>query len=69
MQKNERNYKTRRLAKKKLTKEKGGKKVYENTAERILKAQNGNEEEMTKLIEENNRTDLEHSKKIHRKRI
>jgi len=28
--------------------------VYENTTERILKAQNGNKEEMSKLIEENN---------------
>lgn len=43
--------------------------MYENTAERILKAQKGDEEEMTKLIEENNRTNLEYSKKIHRKRI
>ena len=43
--------------------------MYENTAKRILKAQNGDEEEMTKLIEENNRLNLEHSKKIHRKRI
>ena len=43
--------------------------MYENTAERILKAQNGDEEEMTKLIEENNRFNLEHSKKVYRKRI
>lgn len=43
--------------------------MYENTSERILKAQNGDEEEMTKLIEENNRFNLEHSKKIHRERI
>ena len=43
--------------------------MYENTAERILKAQNGDEQEMTKLIEENNRINLEHSKKIHGKRI
>ena len=57
------------MRKNKLTKEKGGKKVYENTSERILKAQNGDEEEMTKLIEENNRFNLEHSKKIHRERI
>lgn len=43
--------------------------MYENTAERILKAQNGDEEEMTKLIEENNRINLEHSKKVHWKRL
>ena len=30
----------------------------------ILEAQNGNEQEMTKLIEENNRTYMEHCKKI-----
>ena len=47
----------------------GGKQVYENTTERILKAQNGDEEEMTKLIEENNRINLEHSKKIYRQRL
>lgn len=39
--------------------------MYENTTERILKAQNGDEEEMTKLIEENNRINLEYSKKIY----
>ncbi len=36
--------------------------------ESILKAQQGNEEEMTKLIEENNRSYMECCKKILRKR-
>ncbi len=40
--------------------------MYENSAERIIEAQNGNKEQMTKLIEENNRINLEYSKKIHR---
>ncbi len=32
--------------------------------ESILKAQKGNQQEMTKLIEENNRTYMEHCKEI-----
>ena len=39
-------------------------KLYENDISRIINAQQGNQEEMTKLIEENNRTYMEHSKKI-----
>lgn len=38
--------------------------MYENNVKRIVDAQNGNKDEMAKLIEENNRTHLEHSKKI-----
>jgi len=38
--------------------------VYENSVKDILDAQNGNEEVMEKLIVENNRTYMEHSKKI-----
>jgi len=38
--------------------------VYENSVKDILDAQNGNEEVMEKLIIENNRTYMEHSKKI-----
>ena len=38
--------------------------MYDNNIEEIKKAQNGNEEAMTKLVENNKRTDLEYSKKI-----
>jgi hypothetical protein len=38
--------------------------MYENSVESIIKAQEGNQEEMTKLIENNNRTYMEYSKKI-----
>ena len=43
--------------------------MYENTTERILKAQKGDKDEMTKLIEENNRINLEYSKKIYGERL
>lgn len=38
--------------------------MFENGVESITKAQEGNENEMAKLIEENNRTNMEYSKKI-----
>ena len=38
--------------------------MFENDIKSIIKAQEGNEDEMTKLIEENNRTNMEYSKKI-----
>lgn len=38
--------------------------MFENDVKSIIKAQEGNEDEMTKLIEENNRTNMEYSKKI-----
>ena len=52
-----------------MQKKKGGNKVHENITNSILEAQNGDQDEMAKLIEENNRTNMEHSKKIYRKRI
>lgn len=38
--------------------------MYENNVEDIKKASLGDNEAMTKLIESNKRTNLEHSKKI-----
>lgn len=38
--------------------------LHDDTIESIKKAQEGNQQEMTKLIEENNRTNMEHSKEI-----
>ncbi len=38
--------------------------MYDNNIDSIIKAQEGNEEEMTRLIETNNRTYMEYSKKI-----
>ena len=35
-----------------------------NSIESILKAQNGNEQEMTRLLEDNKRSYMEYSKKI-----
>ncbi len=35
--------------------------MYENTTESIINAQNGNQDEMTKLIQENNRINMEYS--------
>ena len=43
--------------------------MFENNIQSIMKAQEGNEEEMTKLIEANNRINLEYSKKIYGKRL
>lgn len=40
--------------------------MYENSLETIKKAQNGDKEELWKLMHDNNRTYLEHSKKIQR---
>jgi len=39
--------------------------VYENSIKDIMDAQNGNEGVMGKLIEENNRTNMEYCKKIY----
>ena len=38
--------------------------MYENNIENIRKAQNGDNEAMTELLENNKRTNLEHCKKI-----
>lgn len=38
--------------------------MYENDIESIKKAQNGDKIELEKLIKYNNRTNMEHSKKI-----
>lgn len=38
--------------------------MYENSIESIKKAQEGDKDELEKLIQENNRTYLEYSKKI-----
>ena len=38
--------------------------MFENDIKRIMKAQSGDKEQMTKLIEENNRINMEYSKKI-----
>ncbi len=38
--------------------------MHDNNTQSIIKAQNGDQEEMTRLINENNRTYMEHSKKI-----
>ena len=38
--------------------------MYDNNIENILKAKNGDESAMTELVENNNRTYLEYSKKI-----
>lgn len=38
--------------------------MYENNTESIIKAQNGDQDEMTKLIQVNNRINMEYSKKI-----
>lgn len=38
--------------------------MYENSLDSIKKAQEGDKEELWKLMRENNRFDLEHSKKI-----
>ena len=43
--------------------------MYDNSLDSIKKAQNGDKEELWKLMRENNRINLEHSKKIFRKRI
>lgn len=40
--------------------------MYENNISSIKRAQDGNELEMEKLIQNNNRTYLEHSKKIYK---
>lgn len=42
--------------------------MFENDVKSIMKAQTGDKEEMTKLIEENNRINMEYSKKIYWKR-
>lgn len=41
----------------------------ESITQSIINAQNGDEQEMTKLINDNNRANLEYSKKIYRKRL
>ena len=38
--------------------------MYENDIDTIKKAQEGDKEELEKLIKENNRTNMEYSKKI-----
>ena len=38
--------------------------MYENSLESIRKAQDGDKEELGKLIDDNNRTYMEYSKKI-----
>ena len=38
--------------------------MYENCIESIKKAQDGDKQELGKLIDDNNRTNLEYSKKI-----
>ena len=38
--------------------------MYENTIESIKKAQEGDKEELDRLIRDNNRTNMEYSKKI-----
>ena len=38
--------------------------MYENTIESIKRAQEGDKEALEKLINDNNRTYLEHSKKV-----
>lgn len=38
--------------------------MYDNSIESIKKAQNGDKDELQKLINDNNRTYLEHSKKV-----
>lgn len=43
--------------------------MYENSTDSIIKAQNGDQDEMTNLIQVNNRTNMEYSKKIFRKGI
>lgn len=43
--------------------------MYENNTESIIKAQKGDQDEMTKLIQVNNRTNMEYSKKIFGKRL
>ena len=43
--------------------------MYENTIESIRKAQEGNKEELSKIIESNSRAYLEYSKKIFWQRI
>ena len=40
--------------------------MYDNSVKSILKAQEGNQDEMTKLIQDNNRSYMEYSKKIYR---
>ena len=40
--------------------------MYDNSLESIKKAQEGDKEELWKLMRENNRTNLEYSKKIWR---
>ena len=41
-----------------------GKTMYENSLDSIKKAQNGDKQELWKLMRENNRTNMEHCKKI-----
>ncbi len=43
--------------------------MYENNIDNIEKAQNGSEDAMTELIENNKRTYLEYCKKIYIKRV
>lgn len=43
--------------------------MYENTIESIKKAQEGDKDELSKIIENNSRAYLEYSKKIFRQRI
>ena len=43
--------------------------MYDNNIENIKKAKSGNDEAMTELIKDNNRTDMEYSKKVFIKRV
>lgn len=43
--------------------------MYDNNIENIKKAKSGSDEAMTELIKDNNRTNMEYSKKIFIKRI
>ncbi len=43
--------------------------MYENNIANIVKAKNGDEEAMTKLVEDNKRTYMEHSKEVFIKRV
>ncbi len=43
--------------------------MFDNNVENIIKAQNGDEDAMTELVENNKRAYLEHCKKILHERI